>query len=94
MQRALMAAVSVPSGILPKPWGWTPQTLQNWWEMTCLLKRYSVSFYSPLVRWNCSFGTKTSRKPFFEQWEQLHSSTVERSAVAVKRTAPQWQPPS
>ncbi len=39
--------VADPSGFLPRAKTSTPQSMQSWWWIACLLKRYSFRFSSP-----------------------------------------------
>ena len=47
MQLTLSATTSVPSGLLPRANTSTPQSMQSWWRMACLLNRYSFRLSSP-----------------------------------------------
>ena len=70
-----------------------PQTLQNWWRMTWLLKVYSVSASSPRSSVNWSRGVKASTDPSRWQREQLQAAGFAMSTTASKATAPHWQDP-
>src|SRR6185437_922546 len=92
MQLTLRATTSVPSGLLPRANTSTPQSMQSWCRIACLLKRYSRKFSTPARSWKL-FGDRNAKcSPFLVQIEQLHAVTIARSLVHSKRTMPQWQP--
>src|SRR5258708_30035957 len=41
IQLTFSATTSLPSGLVPRAKTSTPQSMQSWWRMACLLKRYS-----------------------------------------------------
>src|SRR5712675_1810428 len=93
MQLTLSATTSVPSGFLPLAKTSTPQSMQHWCRIACLLNRYSFRLSSPARSTKLFGGTKVKCRPFLVQIEQLHAVTMARSVVHSKRTRPQWQPP-
>ena len=93
MQLTLSATTSVPSGFWPRANTSTPQSMQIWCLIACLLKRYSRKLSSPARNWKLFGARKVKCSPFLVQIEQLQAVTMARSLVHSKRTWPQWQPP-
>src|SRR6201999_2356277 len=93
MQLTLSATTSVPSCLLPRANTSTPQSMQSWWRMACLLKRYSFRLSVPARSVKLFGGRKAKCRPFLVQIEQLQAVINARSVVHSNRTMPQWQPP-
>ena len=47
MQLTFSATTSLPSGLTPRANTSTPQSMQSWWRMACLLNRYYFRFSWP-----------------------------------------------
>src|ERR1700732_1199815 len=93
MQLTLSATTAVPAGLVPRANTSTPQSMQDWCRIACLLNRYSRKLSSPARSWKLAGDKNAKCRPFLVQIEQLHAVTVARSVVHSKRTRPQWQPP-
>src|SRR3954467_2102725 len=93
IQLTFSATTAVPSGLVPLANTSTPQSMQDWCRIACLLNRYSFRL-SPPARNTKLFGARKEKcRPFLVQIEQLQAVTMARSVVHSKRTRPQWQPP-